>query len=168
VIYRQELDLHWKETDWTVAETQFTLDKIDNILNQLPQAIKQAHERIIGERRVPNKDKILSLYEPATRVIVRGKAGAEVEFGNALYLAEQIDGLIVDWKFIEEQPPADSKLVEASLDRIEDAYGNIKSYVADRGFDAPESRLQLEKRNIIPACVRFGRAGIDLFEFSIV
>jgi len=29
-------------------------------------------------------------------VIVRGKAGAQVEFGNSLFLAEQCDGYIVD------------------------------------------------------------------------
>ncbi|MCC5023100.1 MAG: hypothetical protein J6386_10025 [Candidatus Synoicihabitans palmerolidicus] len=31
---------------------------------QLPAAIKQAHERIIGKRPVPNAEKILSVYEP--------------------------------------------------------------------------------------------------------
>jgi hypothetical protein len=31
-------------------------------------------------------------------VIVRGKADAEVEFGNLLVLGEQSDGLIIDWE----------------------------------------------------------------------
>lgn|GEM_PF-1655993 len=89
--------------------------RIQNILEQLPQAVFQAHERLIGERRVARGDKILSLYDPAIHVLVRGKAGAEVEFGNGLYLAEQTDGLIVDWDFMEKQPPADSQLVEPAL-----------------------------------------------------
>ena len=74
-----------------------------------------------------------------------------MEFGNALYLAEQLDGLIVDWKFIEEQPPAACKLVEASLNRIEEAYGKPECYVADRGFDAISTREQLESSNITNA-----------------
>ena len=102
--YHRELEARWPETDWSRIEAQVVLERIENILTQLPQAIKQAHERIIGERRVPNRDKILSLYEPDIHVLVRGKAGAEVEFGNALYLAEQSDGLIVDWNVIREQP----------------------------------------------------------------
>jgi hypothetical protein len=53
----------------------------------LPRAQKQAHERIIGERKVANAEKILSLYEPDIQVLVRGNAGAEVEFGNKLLLA---------------------------------------------------------------------------------
>ena len=61
---------------------------------RLPAAIRQAHERIIGERPVASADKILSLYEDDLHVIVRGKAGAEVEFGNTLLLAENLDGII--------------------------------------------------------------------------
>ena len=149
--YHCELKAHWEETDWSEREAQNVLTRMNTVLMQLPQAIKQAHERIIGNRRVANNEKILSLHEPDTHVIVRGKAGAEVEFGNALYLAEQTDGLIVDWEFIKEQPPADNKLVDASLERIEQAYGKTKSYASDRGFDSPINRTQLEERNIINA-----------------
>ncbi|QBG47011.1 hypothetical protein EGM51_06240 [Verrucomicrobia bacterium S94] len=45
----------------------------------------------IAERRVFNVGKILSLHEPDIHVLVRGRTGAEVEFGNGLY-AEQADG----------------------------------------------------------------------------
>jgi hypothetical protein len=41
---------------------------------------------------VPNEDKILSLYEADVHVIVRNKAGVEVEFGNTLFLAENPQG----------------------------------------------------------------------------
>jgi hypothetical protein len=147
--YYQLLESSWKETDWSEIEAQVVLDRMKNILDQLPAAEKQAHERIIGERRVANKDKILSFYEQDVRVLVRGKAGAEVEFGNALYLVEQADGLIVDWDFIQQQAPGDNKLVEESVGRIGKEYGAIKSYTADRGFDSPENAIDLEKLNII-------------------
>lgn len=147
--YRELLQEYWEETGLSPAETQNILDRIDGILHQLPQAISQAHERIIGKRKVANKDKILSFYEPDTRVIVRGKAGAEVEFGNALYLAEQADGLIIDWQLLQSQPPSDNKLVELSLDRIENVYGSIESYSADRGFDSSAVKTQLKGHNII-------------------
>lgn len=72
--YYRELKANWQNTDLSEAKAQVILDRIDNILTQLPQAVKQAHERIIGERRVKNSDKILSLYEPDTHVIIRGKS----------------------------------------------------------------------------------------------
>ena len=82
-------------------------------------AVFQAHERIIGERRVANARKILSLYEDCLHVIVRGKAGGEVEFGNTLLLVEQSDGLIVDYDLLAEQSPGDAALLKESLDRLE-------------------------------------------------
>ena len=147
--YHDLLAARWRETEWSELETQVVLDQIERILDQLPRAISQAHERIIGERRVANSDKILSLYEPDIHVLVRGKTDAETEFGNALYLAEQADGLIVDWKFILEQPPSDSKLVKESIQRITENYDVPASYTADRGFDSPKSREELEQADII-------------------
>ncbi len=82
--YHSVLEERWRETDWSELEIQIVLDRIQLILDQLPQAVHQAHERIIGERRVANADKILSLYDPDIHVIVRGKADAETEFGNGL------------------------------------------------------------------------------------
>jgi hypothetical protein len=88
--YRALLDEQWEKTDWTRPQAEQVLQRLDNVLNQLPAALHQAHERIIGERLVQNEDKILSLYEPDVQVVVRHKAGAEVEFGNPLLLAESV------------------------------------------------------------------------------
>jgi len=166
--YYRELESRWQETDWSELEAQVVLNRMKNILDQLPQTVEQAHERIIGERRVANKDKILSLYDPDVRVLVRGKSDAEVEFGNALYLAEQQDGLIVDWKFIQEQPPADSKLTPESIERIVKEYGDLESYATDRGFDSPGNRLDLEEIGIINAiCPRSVPLMIEKLEDDI-
>lgn len=108
--------------------------RIDHVLDLLPQAIKQAHERIIGERRVPNDEKILSIYEPATKVLVRGKSGSEVEYGNPLLLGENRDGLIVYWQLFEEVR-SDSKLLPVALTATEETIGaKLQKVVADRGF----------------------------------
>lgn len=149
--YYHLLTQRWEETEWSEAETQLVLARLERILTQIPAVVTQAHERIIGERRVPNACKILSLYEQDVRVLVRGKAGAEVEFGNALYLAEQRDGLIVDWQFIQEQAPSDTKLVMASIERIQNEYGPVRSYAGDRGFDSRKNSIDLEALDVINA-----------------
>jgi hypothetical protein len=157
--YVQVLKDRFEETDWSEAEAQVVLNRMESVLVQLPDAIQQAHERIIGKRRVANKDKILSLYEKDIHVLVRGKAGAEVEFGNGLYLAEQVDGLIVDWNFIKEQPPGDNKLVPESIERLKAHYGSVSSYAADRGFDSKDNSIDLEELQIINAiCPRSVKA----------
>ena len=149
--YRQLLNNEWQKTDWTYKQTQQVIGRIDLILGQLPAAIKQAHERIIGERVVPSNKKILSLYDKDTTVLVRGKAGSEVEFGQGLLLTEQIDGLIIDWQLFSGQPPSDSKLLESAITRIEKHYGHIISACADRGFSSKNNAVILKECKIYDA-----------------
>ena len=138
--------------DLTEGEAAAIIKRIDRVRELLPQAIKQAHERIIGGRKVANEEKILSLYEPDVHVLVRGKAGAEVEFGNTLLLAEQRQGVIVDWKLIKDQAPADSKMVPDCMDRFEDVFGSFPEAMAgDRGFDSKRNRNRLEKDGVYNA-----------------
>ena len=121
--YRHLLDEKWNQTDWTRPQAEVVLRHMDEVLDQLPKARQQARQRILEDKPVANEDKILSLYEPHVHVIVRKKAGAEVEFGNTLFLAENPQGLIIDWEFFQEQAPADSQLLPRSLGRMERVYG---------------------------------------------
>lgn len=148
--HRDLLEAQWQQTDWSLGHVQDVLGKIDQVLLQLPAAIKQAHERIIGQRPVKNEDKILSLYEPDVHVIVRGKAGVEVEFGNTLLLAEQAQGLLLDWQFYQERAPSDSSQLPESLERMERRYGpgEIKAMGGDRAFDSKGNRALLAERKI--------------------
>lgn len=149
--YRQLLTNEWKKTDWTFAQTQQVIGRIDLMLGQLPAAIKQAHERIIGERIIPAAEKILSLYDKDAHVIVRGKAGNEVEFGQGLLLTEQADGLIIDWQLFSEQPPSDSKAFGPAIARIKTHYGCIDSTCADRGFSSKNNTDFLKETGIYNA-----------------
>lgn len=148
--HRDLLDAEWEQTDWTRPQAERVLRRLDGVLDQLPAAVKQAHERIIGERQVANADKILSLYEPDLHVIVRGKAGAEVEFGNTLLIAEQAQGVVIDWHLHRESAPADSRQVGPSLERIEARVGTgiLEAVGGDRGFDSAANRELLAGRNL--------------------
>ena len=146
------LDEYWPETKYGQVEAKEITDRIRNILSQLPAAIFQAHERIIGERRIKNSEKILSLYEDELHVIVRGKAGSETEFGNTLLLVEQADGLIVDFMLCREKSPGDPTLLINSLEYVDSIMPDkIKSVATDRGFDSPETRKLLDSKNIFNA-----------------
>ena len=147
--YRQLLDEEWEKTGITRGRVEAVLRRMDNVLEQLPAARKQAHERIIGERQVPNAQKILSLYEPEIHVIVRGKASAEVEFGNSLLICEQSDGLIVDYELSQKAVAGDGKYVEESLARITSlGCGAPLGLTTDRGFDGQKNRDILENAGL--------------------
>jgi len=151
-IYRELLDQEWEKTQVSRGRVEAVLRRMDNVLEQLPAAKKQAHERIIGERQVPNGEKILSLYEPDIHVIVRGKASAEVEFGNSLLVCEQSDGFIVDYDLSREAVTGDGNYPEESLARIFALEcGAPIGVTTDRGFDSKRNRDLLEKHELYNA-----------------
>ena len=158
--YHTLLEENWQATDWTRPQAEQVLKRLESILEALPAAVKQAHERIIGERQVANDEKLLSLFEPNIHVIVRGKAGEEVEFGNLLVLGEQSDGLIIDWELFKEEVPADTRLVRPSVERVENSLElSLKSLVTDRGFDNKINVQWLEERGTFAGlCPRDPRA----------
>lgn len=147
--YRELLERRWTETDLSRRQAQQIIDRIDTILERLPYAVKQAHERIIGERQVANEEKILSLYEGHAAVYVRGKAGAELEFGSQLLLAEAECGVITDWELVCGNPEHDTLLLKRSLER--DQPRRVKAVVGDRNFDSKMTRELLAARGVTNA-----------------
>jgi IS5 family transposase len=144
---------------------------MEGVLQQLPKARAQARQRILQGELVPSEEKILSLYESEVRVIVRHKAGAEVEFGNTLLLVESPQGLILDWDLFCESAPGDAKLVSPAVERMDQAYEDPpKALGGDRGFDSESNRETLARRGIYNAICPRGpqelRERIKLWKFK--
>ena len=147
--YRKVLDEDWNQSDLTRKEAEVILRRMDNVLGQLPQARRQAHERIIGGRKIANGEKILSLYESDLHVIVRGKAGADVEFGNSLLLAENIDGFILDHELKREISEGDAKWLQQRYAGMQEKSGDrLCGIVTDRGFESKASRRMLDEEGL--------------------
>ena len=147
--YRKLLDEDWSQTHWTRPQAEQVLQRMDEVLEQLPKARRQARERILSGKLTENKDKILSLYEREVCVIVRKKAGAEVEFGNTLLLGENSQGLILDWELFKETAPADVRLLRQSVERMRTVFGPLlKELGADRGFDSQANQEILRELDI--------------------
>ena len=137
-----------EETDLTEPQVQLIIKRIENVLDQLPAAIKQAHERIIGGRRVVNGEKIISLYDSQINVIKRGKAGAQVGFGNKLWLGETREGIIVDYQFYPDNP-SDTTLIKPAIERVvEHQQLAIANVWGDRGLASKSNTHLLEQRGI--------------------
>lgn len=147
--YRKLLEENWSQTDWTRPQAEQVLRRMDQVLAQLPQARQQARQRILAGQLVESAEKILSLYEPQVHVIVRKKAGAEVEFGNTLLLGENSQGLILDWELFKDSAPADARLLRGSIQRQREVFGPVlKDLGADRGFDSQANQEVLRELDI--------------------
>ena len=78
-----------------------------------------------------------------------GKAGAEVEFGNTLLLAEQKEGPFLDWKLLKDILKGDPSLMRDSLKRVEKSSGKKPDVViGDRGFWRKKHEKWLQDENI--------------------
>jgi len=144
--HRARLERDWGSTDLSELQTRHIAGRLRHLLDLAPQVIKQAHERIIGERPVKNDEKLLSIYEPHASVYVRGKAGAECEFGLQCLIAESVDGLIMDWDVPGDTVVPDTKSLLPSIKRMIAAYGDgaIEGVVTDRGFTSRLNSKLLE------------------------
>jgi hypothetical protein len=166
--HRELLEERWEETEWSWPQAQQIIDRINGILAQLPAAEKQAHERLIGGRRVKSSEKILSLYEREVQVIVRGKLGTEVEFGNQLLLGEQEDGLLLHHQ-LHEKVISDSRRLIQGVESIEQRLEiEIEGVCADRGFGSKvnEKWLGSEADYICPRQIGSLRERMENREFA--
>jgi transposase, IS5 family len=68
--------------------------QFDHFAPLVAQVIHQARSRVLDETPVPAQEKLVSLFEPHTRVLRRHKTGTPVEFGRQVVL-DEVDGGIV-------------------------------------------------------------------------
>ncbi len=151
--HRELLQACWEQSDYSKKQVQQILARMERMSELIPVVTKQAHERIIGGRQVKNTEKVLSVYEPDAQVIVRGKAGQEVEFGNTLFLGESVEGYLLDWKLYGSRTPSENEQMQESLQRqnrfaVEES---IAAMCADRGFASQRARRQLAQEGIYDA-----------------
>jgi hypothetical protein len=137
-----------EDSDLSPGVIQCIITQIESILSQVPSIIKQAHERIIGGRKIANKEKTLSLYDADVQVITRGKSNGEVEFGNNLWIGENNDGFIVDY-LLEKEKTSDAKQIEPAITRlVKEQSLPIKSVWGDRGLHSAANEEILKSNDI--------------------
>lgn len=137
-------------TDLSPGQAMQLIGRLERMIELLPVVVKQAHERIIGGRQVPNDEKILSLFQPHARIYVRGKSGSDTEFGLQLLLAETREGLIVDCQLTPDEIASDVDLLLPAVDRLHKQLGEdaCQRVVTDRGFASAANDRALKERGV--------------------
>jgi len=60
--------------------------------------LSQARRRVIGGEKVPNDEKIFSIFEPHTELLKRGKASKPIEFGHMVLIQQVAGKFITDYR----------------------------------------------------------------------
>jgi IS5 family transposase len=130
----------WLEAQAVIKELKELMPKAEKIYD-----ITWRHE-ILGES-VPNKDKIFSIFEAHTDIIVKG--GREVEFGHKVNLAGGKSNLIFDCRILDGNP-SDAAIYGDVLDRIHVNYGIVpRDIVTDGGYASKDNALIAQGKGII-------------------
>jgi IS5 family transposase len=116
------------------------------------QVMKQTRARILrGDTRADGK--ILSLFEPATEVIRKGKAGKPNEFGKMVKLQEAESQIVTDYE-VYDQRPSDSDLLIGAIEKHEAALGRTPRLVAaDAAFYSAKNEAAAKAKGVKRVCV---------------
>ena len=106
------------------------------------QVVNQAERRVIHGESVPACEKIVSLFEPHTDIIVKDRR--ETFYGHKVCLTGGASNLIVDC-LITDGNPADTTLTETMLKRQNEIYSRYPLKVALDGGFASKDNLNIAK-----------------------
>jgi IS5 family transposase len=125
------------------------------LVGRLEPVLQQASRRVLEGEAVPAKEKRVSLFEPHTRILKRGKPGREVEFGRKLWLEEVEGGIVSGYALLEEGAEEEAQ-VPGSLERHRQRFGKAPElFVGDRGVSSPRNEALAKaagvKRVVLPA-----------------
>lgn len=111
------------------------------------RVVHQTHARLLGgDTHVP--DKVLSLFEPHTTTIRKGKISKPNEFGNLVTIQESEHQIITAYE-VHTGRPADVTLWTPALDRHQALFGRAPHLAAgDRGFSSATNEQAATDRGV--------------------
>lgn len=111
--------------------------KLRHFAALLEAVIDQAERRVLHGEQVPAEEKVLSLFEPHTALIV--KDNRDVHYGHKVYLTGGASGLIFDCQ-VARGNPADSTRTVPLVQRHRQRYGVVPEQLSlDGGFASREN-----------------------------
>lgn len=118
------------------------------------RVLAQTRARVVGgDTHVP--DKVLSLFEPHTEAIRKGKIAKPTEFGKMVTIQES-EGQIITTFAVHDRRPADTTLWVPALKRHREIFGRAPHLATgDRGFTSAHNEREAEamgvRRVVLPA-----------------
>ena len=110
--------------------------------------INQAQRRVFDGEVVPASEKVYSLFEEHTELLIRGKAGKPVEFGHKVLLAQTGEKFISHYRVLEQREE-DNTLLPEVLDAHRALFGEGPAVLAtDKGFYQSVQQLKRLEEDI--------------------
>lgn len=146
------------------AKKLWMLSSIESFVNDAEYQISLIVRRIFGGEKIPNCDKIHSLFERHTEWICKGKAGVRQELGLRVAILEDQYGFILHHRVMQNE--TDDKVAVKIIDDAQLLYPNILSCSFDKGFWSPKNRNDLEERLDVVAMKKKGYSSKINYEYE--
>ncbi|MDQ3382110.1 MAG: ISNCY family transposase [Actinomycetota bacterium] len=123
------------------------------------RVISQTQRRVLGGESVPATDKLVSIFEPHTDIIVKDRR--ETLYGHKICLTSGASGLVSD-VVIEAGNPCDSTLALKMIQRQRDIYGKApRQATFDGGFSSRANLTSLKELGVDDVAFSKGR-GLEI------
>jgi transposase, IS5 family len=126
--------------------------EIDEMVPLVKQVMKQTRARIFrGNTR--SEGKLVSLFEPSTEIIRKGKASKPTEFGKMVKLQEAENQIITAYE-VYAQRPSDSDLLIPAIDTHQALLGCVPRLVAaDAAFYSARNEAAAKAKGVKRVCI---------------
>ena len=119
---------------------QYALDHFTD----LAQTLIHQTEKALANKKIRNR--IVSIFQPSMRPIVKGKLWPPCEFGRKVQVDEVEHGIISSWRIFATNR-ADTKTAIAAVNRHKRRFGHDPTlFATDRGYDGEENQTILHSR----------------------
>ena len=120
---------------------------LDTMIPRLEQVMRQTKQRLFGgDTHAP--EKLVSLFEPSTEIIPKGKAAKPTEFGKLVKIQEAENQIITDYQVYDKRPP-DADLLLPAIEVHQQRLGRLPRLVAaDAGFYSAANEEQARQRGV--------------------
>ena len=126
--------------------------RLDDMIPLVRQVMRQTKARIFGGDK-HSEGKLVSLFEPSTEVIRKGKAGKPTEFGKLVKLQEAENQIVIDYE-VYDQRPSDSELLIPAIEAHAAKLGRTPRLVAaDAGFYSAKNEAAAKERGVKRVCI---------------
>lgn len=148
----------------TEEKAKTWIEHVEHYRALLLKVVDQTQRRVFNQQSVPAAEKIVSLFEPHTDVIVKGKRN--VQYGHKINLATQSDGFVT-YLNIENGNPSDRIIYLPVLEAQQENYQQLPdSVVADGGY-ASQANVEQAKAKGVQRAVFNKRVGLSYHQMGV-
>jgi IS5 family transposase len=143
----KQVDKFVKKKDYQTIESLVWVNCLRELHPLMQQVYSMTKRKEVKGEVVANSEKIFSIYERHTDIIVKGKR--EVEFGHKINLTDGRSKLILDCQVLKGNP-SDSHLFNPAIDRIGEFYEKFpKNIAADGGYASKANQQKAADQGLI-------------------